>query len=83
MTISPEKTFFDKTAVAHNLLTVADFRKFARAVGVTSWRGGARRYAALKGGALVVLASGDLLVFSRRHGKIVARTYPAKKWGWA
>lgn len=79
----PVKTFFDKTAVAHNLLTVAEFRKFARALGLTSWRGGARRYAALKGGALVVLASGDLLVFSRRSGKIVSRTYPQKKWGWA
>jgi hypothetical protein len=83
MTLSPEKTFFDKTAVASNLLTVPEFRKFARALGLTSWRGGARRYAALKGGALVVLASGDLLVFSRKAGKIVTRTYPQKKWGWA
>lgn len=77
------KTFFDKSSVARNLLTVSDFRTFARALGLTSWMGGARRYAALKGGALVVRANGDLLVFSRRKGKVVQRTYPQKKWGWA
>ena len=80
----PVKTFFDKSAVASNLLTVADFRKFARAVGLTSWRGAARYYAKLKGGALIVRANGDLLVYSRRfNGKVVATTYPQKKWGWA
>lgn len=81
--LTPVKTFFDKSAVASNLLTVADYRKFAQAVGLKSWKGGARFYARIKGGALLVKANGALLVFSRRNGKVVERTYPQKKWGWA
>lgn len=80
--MEPVKTFFDKTVAMKNPLFPAEYLNFGRGIGLTSWRGAARKYAALFGGALVFRNNGDLLVYSRRNGKIVQRTYPQKKWGW-
>jgi hypothetical protein len=75
------KTFFSKKNYPSNLLTVADYRVFARSQGLRNWKTAAKRYAKSKGGAFVVRADGSLLVFTRNDaGNIRQKTFHS--WGW-
>lgn len=77
-------TFFDRSAMPTNLLTVPEWRRFARAAykGV-SWERAAHKYAARNGGALVMRADDSLVVFTLRDdGKVSRKTYRPGKWRW-
>ena len=83
---SPRPVFstFDRSAMPSNLLTVAEWRRFASVVGSSSWQAAARRYAQSQGGALVLRADDSLVVFTRlQSGKIRRQTYKPQAWGWA
>ncbi len=83
--MTPTCTFFDRRATPLNLLTVPEWRRLANATwnGV-SWETAARKYAAIKGGALVMRADDSLVVFTRReNGKISRSTYKPGTWRWA
>ena len=79
-------TTFDRNAVPRNLLTVADWRVFAKAVWpkMERWEAVARRYAAERGGALVMRADDTLVAFTRLAGGNVRKTtYKPGAWRWA
>jgi len=76
------KTFFNKNSVPSNLLTISDFRKFAKALGLTSWESAIRHYANVKGGALLLKADGSLVSFTKRGIKISRKTFTPQQWGW-
>lgn len=86
---TPVFVTFDRSAMPTNLLTVMEWRRFAReAYGLSDWRAAARRYAEAKGGALVMRADDSLLVLTKlqhgpRAGRISQRTYKPGRWGWA
>lgn len=75
---------FARAAMPSNLLTVPEWRKFAReAFHTSSWAAAARRYARIKGGALVLRADGRLVSFTLREGgKVTQRTYREGEWRW-
>jgi hypothetical protein len=83
-TLKPVKTFFKKPEHGTQPLTVADYRWIAAELGLKSWKSGAKFNAKLKGGSLVIKASGDLLVYTlRRNGEgVTQKTYKAGEWGW-
>ena len=85
--------FFDRQTMPTNLLTVSDWRIFAkhttdwmksiRITGRSTWERAARCYAHERGYAIALLADGSLVHFEKR-GKSVARsTYRPGKWGWS
>jgi hypothetical protein len=90
--LAPVFTAFDRSAVPTNLLTVADWRRFAaattdwqrqfRQAAPTAWEKAARCFACAKGGALVWRANDSLVVFTKRGDKISRRTYKPGTWGW-
>ena len=66
-----------------NLRTVAEFRKFADAIGKPSWKSAMRYYANLRGGAYVMRADGSLEVLSKlANGKLRQTTYKPGKWAF-
>lgn len=95
MAPTPALTTFDRSAMPSNLLTVAEWRTFARALldggqirGNAGWEKAARHYADQVGGALVMLADDSLVVFTKlrfgdRAGRISRRTYRPGTWVWA
>ena len=79
-------TTFDRSAAPINLLTVADWRTFAKAVWpkVERWEVAARRYAAERGGAMVLRADDTLVVFTRLAGGAGRKaSYKPGAWRWA
>ncbi len=79
-------TFFDRPTMPTNLLTVAEWRRFASAVlpRSISWEAAARYWAERKGGAIVLRADDRLVVFTKRdNGKVHRRTYKPGSWQWA
>lgn len=84
MTVSPSLVLFSRAAMPSNLLTVADWRVFAKkAFGLRSWESGMRRYAEHKGGALALMADDSLRVLTTTSdGKIRKSTYKPGKWAW-
>ena len=66
-----------------NLRTVAEFRKFADAIGKPSWKSAMRYYANLRGGAYVMRADGSLEVLTKLStGKLRQTTYKPGKWAF-
>lgn len=66
-----------------NLRTVADFRKFANAIGKPSWKSAMRYYANIHGGAYVMRADGSLEVLTKlATGKLRQTTYKSGKWAF-
>lgn len=85
MSLRPVFTAFDRAALPTNLLTVADYRTFGKAVhGTLSWETAARKYAEVRGGAVVLRGDDSLVVFTKLScGKIRRTTYKSGEWGWA
>ena len=84
--MAPTKTFFNPSAMPNNLLTVQEWKRFAKAVGKRSWEGAARYFAQTseRGGAMVLRANDTLVVFTLRdNGKVEKRSHKPNKWGWA
>ena len=83
--MTPIFTAFDRSAMPTNLLTVADWRRFAQAAyRPLGWLSAARRYAKRTGGAIVMRADDSLIVFTRHwNGSVTRRTYKPRTWGWA
>ncbi len=77
-------TFFDRSTMPTNLLTVPEWRRFANfAYKGICWEAAARKYAARNGGALVMRADDSLVVFTlRNNGKVTRKTYKPGKWRW-
>ena len=83
--MTPTFTTFDRRAAPLNLLTVQEWRRLSNATwnGV-SWMTAARKYAAIKGGALVWRADDSLVVFTLRAcGAVSRKTYKPGTWRWA
>ena len=81
--LTPSVSFFSNV-MPSNLLTVAEWRRFARSVGLRSWSSAARFYSKREGGAHVLRADDSLVVFTLRdNGKVSRSTYQPAKWRWA
>lgn len=82
--LTPVCSFFDRSAVPVNLLTVADWRAYALlAARKPSWLAGAKHYAERRGGALILRADDSLQVLTKgADGKVRSRTYRPGKWRW-
>lgn len=77
-------TTFDRSAIPTNLLTVHDWRFFGKEAYGVSWQTAVRKYAEIKGGALVMWGDGRLMVFTKlQNGKLRRKTYKHGEWGWA
>lgn len=77
-------TFFARDAMPRNLWTVQDWRALASHwYGGKSWEHCARKWAAEKGGAIVMRGTGALVVFTRlADGKVRRTTYKPTQWAW-
>lgn len=79
-------TKFDKSAMPANLLTHAEWRKFGRLAydRPVGWKTAMRRYAEIKGGALLWRADDSLVAITKlSDGKLRQTTYKPDTWGWA
>lgn len=78
-------TVFSRNAMPKNLLTVQEWMALARHwYGGKNWEHCARKWAAEKGGAIVMRATGALVVFTRlANGKLRRTTYKPTEWAWA
>ena len=90
---TPTLTFFDRSAMPVNLLTVPEWRRFSKhaaswisdyKVRGPSWERAARAWAYEHGGALVMLANDDLVTFTvcRHNGSLRKKTFKRSKWAW-
>ena len=78
----PVLTTFERSMPV-NLLTVPEWRYFASQTGRKSWRGAARYYANIRGGAHVLRADGSLMVLTKlQTGKIRQTTYKPGTWAY-
>lgn len=80
--LKPVLTTFSKRNYPVNLLTVPDWRRFAKeALGIRSYVNAAKKYAELKGGAFIIKADGKLVVLTRlQDGKIRTKTFKDREW---
>ena len=85
LAMTPTCTFFDRSAMPTNLLTVPEWRRLSKAAySSINWANAARKWAMRNGGALVWRADDSLVVFTRREGGKVSRsTYAPGRWRWA
>jgi hypothetical protein len=75
----------DRSAMPSNLLTVSEWRVFAKAVGKRSHNSAARYYAEQNGaGALMLLADDTMVIFTvLNDGKIRRCSHKPGLWRWA
>ena len=76
------KTFFDKLAHPSNLLTIQDYRVYAKALGLKNWQTAIKHCVGIKGGAFLMKANGSLVAYTKRGLKISQKTYQKENWGW-
>jgi hypothetical protein len=83
----PVCTFFSRTAMPNNLLTVTEWRRFAKSQDIRKsaimHERGAQVYANRHGGAMILLADDTMVVFTKlAQGGMRRNEYEPSAWAW-